>query len=131
MKVNFSIKTDITSTVGIWESLITTLEKTDYRTIIVNDKRYFYYIFNAMGINPDLINDAWIKQTVTIPKYGLIHIQRKQTMKNSCRSAILLFPDQDLIHRAENDQVIKEYAVIYDTDELTKIMNGIIVFDDK
>ena len=127
MKVKFLADTDMTSMVGIWEPLISMLDSTKSESIIVNDKKYFYYILRTMGIQNQIIDDAWKQQKVTIPDHGTIFIFRKQTMKDACKKAILLFPDQDLIARAEADNALEEYSAIYDSTEINKILSGQLV----
>lgn len=124
MKVRCISDTDMTTLIGIWEPLISIIDETKANALIVNDKKYFYYILRTMGIQDDIIADAWKHQKVTIPDHGLIYIFRKQTMKNACKNAILLFPDQDLIARAEADAVLEQYSVIFDSTEINKILTN-------
>jgi hypothetical protein len=128
MKVQYSGIVEITESVGIWEALIRMLDDTKANALIVNDKKYFYHIMRTMGIQDSVIDQAWKERRVTIPNYGLVYIYRKQNMKGECKNAILVFPDQDLIARAEADEAIEKYSVIYDTDIIGKILSGKLVF---
>lgn len=130
MKVKFYGECAMDDTVAIWKGLTQTLEETHSNAIIVNDKRYFYHIFKTMGIQDKVIQDAWVNQKVTVPGHGLIYIFRKQTMHDRVQNAILLFPSVELIRACENDEALEEYAVLYDKDEIEKILSGKVVLPD-
>jgi hypothetical protein len=133
MKSNIIIQTDFNSRDGIINALITIFNDTEARTLVVNDKSYFDYIFNLFGFSNDDIKVAWKMGMVSVPPYGQICIRKKQGIKTDYlnKSVILLFPDNCLIKLITERNDVEEVNMIYDQELPLKLLHKEITFDKK